>query len=224
MRSLYFERLRGHLKTGSNIVSVSPSASSSVPENHAAVRYLAFLQSVKRELIGSLVVDPPGVSSVGGRCVRCVTQALCGVVWRFLLSPGAVVGGSGGSGCFQVTCSCVGGWAAGSVGSACSAEMPTPRLPVNAGNVSSRLIMRYTSRAVCLQVPTTPLGIDRAPIQISEVMYLQTCLLSEMLESVYVLIGMLAVFSQGKRLQVQFCISEGCMFVKSAEREREKEL
>lgn len=185
-------------------MSVSPSASSSVPENHAAVRYLAFLHSVERKLIGRLVVDPPGVSSVGGRCVRCVTQALCGVVCRFLLSPGAVVGGSGGSGCFQVTRSCVGGWAAASVASACLAEMPTARLPVNAGSVSSRLIMRYTSRAVCLQVPTTPLGIDRAPIQMSEVMYLQSCLLSEMLESVYVLIGMLAVFPKEKGSKFSF--------------------
>lgn len=181
-------------------MSVSPS----VPENHAAVGYLAFLQSVKRGLIASLVVDPPGVSGVGGRRVRCVTQALCGVVCRFLLGPGAVVGGSGGSGCFQVTRSCVGGWAAGGDGSACSAEMNTPRLPVNAGNVSSRLIMRYTSRAVCLQVPTMPLGIDRAPIRMSEVMYLQTCLLSEMLDSVYVLMGMLAVFPKEKGSEFSF--------------------
>lgn len=63
-------------------------------------------------------------------------------------------------------------WVAG--GSACLSEMPlpppppfhypTPSVPIKAANVSSWLIMRYTSRAVCLQGSETPLCINRAPI------------------------------------------------------------
>lgn len=46
----------------------------------------------------------------------------------------------------------------------CPFSLPTPSLPVKAGSVSSRLIMRYTSRAVYLQGCEVPPCINRALI------------------------------------------------------------
>ncbi len=42
--------------------------------------------------------------------------------------------------------------------------LPTPSLPIKAANVSLWLIMRYTSRAVCLRACETRLCINRTPI------------------------------------------------------------
>lgn len=82
--------------------------------------------------------------------------------------------GGGGSVWFQVTRSCVGGlgcrwrWVCLLIGNAPPPpppfHYPTPSVPIKAANVSSWLIMRYTSRAVCLQGSETPLCINRAPI------------------------------------------------------------
>lgn len=108
---------------------------------------------------------------------RVAAAALSGVLDIFLVlllpaGPGTAVLEVGGLCGFRWPVAVWEVWVAG--GSACLSEMPlpppppfhypTPSVPIKAANVSSWLIMRYTSRAVCLQGSETPLCINRAPI------------------------------------------------------------
>lgn len=178
---------------------------SSIFGNHLTIHYLHFLWSMKKTttLKQHLLLASYSIRVMWLNEQRKADTA-CDFLWSGLLfpaQPGTVVVEVGGPCGFRWP---VAVWEVRllvAVGlpayRKCPLPFPTPWLPVNAGTLSLWHLMRYTSRAVYLQGSETPLCINRAPIQIFEVIYLQTCPRTGMLKSVFLVMGIVAIHPNG---------------------------